>query len=243
MKARLACMALALLLAGSAAAAQSVAALLQKGIYAHETVGDLDAAIRLYEQVIASAPAGSDLAAQAQRRLVAARAQRKWVAQNPIRGTFDGRTYRHTWTGTTFEVPDGWKYSQTGMSSDDGEMAFFSAGGNEESVNVWMKKDETAPDKLAARLEHAPVEKAGQRVGYTGWRIRDGSVERVTIGGQPALLAIADYAVDSGQPMVEYLAWIYTEKNRVFFFSRMPLQDLAHLKPQLDAMVQSAVVQ
>jgi hypothetical protein len=242
MKARLACLAALVLLCAPVAGAQSVSALLQKGIYAHETMGDLDAAIRIYEQVIASAPAGSDLATQAKRRLSAARAQRKWVADHPVRATFDGRTYRHTWTGTTFEVPDGWKYRETGTSSDDGEMAGFFAGGTEEGIYVWMKVDATAADKLAARLEHAPIEKAGQRSGYDGWRIRDTSVERVTIGGQPALLAIADYMME-GRPMSEYLAWIYTEKNRVFFFSRMPVGDLAVLKPQLDAMVQSAVVQ
>ena len=38
--------AVAILLFGLVANAQSVAALLQKGIYNHETVGDLDAAIR-----------------------------------------------------------------------------------------------------------------------------------------------------------------------------------------------------
>jgi hypothetical protein len=164
MKARLACVAAAILLFGLVANAQSVATLLQKGIYNHETVGDLDAAIRIYEQVIASAPAGSDLAAQAQRRLAAARAQRKFVAEHPLLATFDGRTYKHTWTGATFDVPDTWKLRGTSPSSDDGEMATFSAGLTEEGVSVWMKKDATPPEGLAARLDGAPIEKVRSRL-------------------------------------------------------------------------------
>ncbi|HYI94342.1 MAG TPA: hypothetical protein VEX68_12415 [Bryobacteraceae bacterium] len=42
--------------------AQSAAELLQKGIYTQETVGDIDAAIRIYQQVIAL---GSDTRTQA----------------------------------------------------------------------------------------------------------------------------------------------------------------------------------
>jgi hypothetical protein len=69
-------------------------------------------------------------------------------------------------------------------------------------------------------------------------------MQHVTIGGQPALLAIGDYLMQgTNRPMAEYLAWIYTEKNRVFFFSRVPAEDFEALKPQLDVMVQSAVVQ
>src|SRR3989304_4191877 len=43
--------------------------LLQKAIYTEETVGDLDEAMKLYEQVIAEGKAGQEAAAQAQYRL------------------------------------------------------------------------------------------------------------------------------------------------------------------------------
>jgi hypothetical protein len=49
--------------------AQSVTELLQKGIFAQETAGDLDGAILIYRQIVNSASAQRDIAAQAQYRL------------------------------------------------------------------------------------------------------------------------------------------------------------------------------
>ncbi len=56
--------------------AQSVAEQLQKGIYAQKTEGDLDSAIRIYRQIIASNPAQRVYAAQAQTLLAQALAQK-----------------------------------------------------------------------------------------------------------------------------------------------------------------------
>src|SRR5215472_18569894 len=58
-----------LLFAAIPAAAQSTAELLQKGIYAQETEGNLDNAILIYRQIVNSAPTQRDIAAQAQYRL------------------------------------------------------------------------------------------------------------------------------------------------------------------------------
>lgn len=60
----------AVLLLGAPANAQSAAELLQKGIHAQETVGDVDGAIQIFRQVAASATANKVLAAQAQYQLV-----------------------------------------------------------------------------------------------------------------------------------------------------------------------------
>lgn len=49
--------------------AASLAVLLEKGIYTEETVGDLDAAIKLYQQIVNDAKANRQYAAQAQYRL------------------------------------------------------------------------------------------------------------------------------------------------------------------------------
>ncbi len=51
------------------AGAQSLSVLLEKGIYTEETVGDLDAAIKIYGQIVAQAKVNRILAAQAQFRL------------------------------------------------------------------------------------------------------------------------------------------------------------------------------
>ncbi|MBI4657492.1 MAG: PD40 domain-containing protein [Verrucomicrobia bacterium] len=59
----------ALLIAFPAAAAESLSVLLQKGIYAEETEGNLDAAIKIYEGIVREADANRSLVAQAQYRL------------------------------------------------------------------------------------------------------------------------------------------------------------------------------
>jgi Ni/Co efflux regulator RcnB len=69
MKKLLLTLAAALVLATSPAIAQTAAELLQKGIYTQETLGDLDAAIKIYRQIVASASETRVYAAQAQYRL------------------------------------------------------------------------------------------------------------------------------------------------------------------------------
>jgi hypothetical protein len=52
-----------LLAASPGVAAQSASQLLEKGIYAEETVGDLDGAIKIYKQIVAEAKANREFAA------------------------------------------------------------------------------------------------------------------------------------------------------------------------------------
>ncbi len=59
----------AALATGSAAVAQTVSELLEKGIYTEETVGDLDAAIKIYEKIVGQDQANRQFVAQAQFRL------------------------------------------------------------------------------------------------------------------------------------------------------------------------------
>jgi hypothetical protein len=68
--ARLAAVAAAcVLFAFRAPAAESLSTLLQRGIYAEETEGNLDSAIKIYEQIAAEAASSRDLVTQAQFRL------------------------------------------------------------------------------------------------------------------------------------------------------------------------------
>jgi hypothetical protein len=239
---------------GSIAGAQTNSELLQKAIYTQDTVGDVPAAIRMYQQVIATAPPSSDLRTQAQRRLRIAEEQRRLVlaaatpeaAHSPAAGeplgTFDGRTYRHTWSAATFAVPEGWKFNGTGPSSDHGEMAMFSSKDLGADINVWMIKEKTPRDGVSARLDNAPMLKLGDRVGFEGYHFRAGSIQRVYVGTQPAVVATADFIGEAGMPMAEFMTWIYTENSRVFFFSRVPADKLDQLKPDFDTIVSSAIV-
>jgi len=72
----LAAAALAAALIAAPGSAQSVAELLQKGIYAQQTAGDLDGAIQIFRQIVSSNPAQRVYAAQAQMHLAQALLQK-----------------------------------------------------------------------------------------------------------------------------------------------------------------------
>ncbi len=256
MKRRAVCALVVVLLIASVGSAQTLTELLQKGIYTQETVGDLDAAIRIYQQVIAGTQAASELRVQAQRRLRAAEAQRRLLGaaapranegrtsapREPL-GTVAGRLYRHTWTGVTFEIPEGWKVLDTVPSSDNGEMALLLAADPAADVNVWLIPEKNDADSINTKLNESPRLKAKAREGLEGYRLREGSVQRVYIGGQRAMVAIADYTVDNGRrAMAEYLTWIYTENTHTFFFAHVPADQLERLRPQFEALIHSAII-
>ena len=230
-----------LVFCGALGSAQTLTELLQKGIFAQDTLGDVDAAIRIYQQVIDSAPPASDLRAQAQRRLASAEARRRTAAANRPLATFDGRTYRHTATGLSFDVPQGWKVRGTGPSSDDGEMVMLSAVEPAAEVAVWMIKEKNDAESIQRKLQESPVAKARSRLGFTGYHLREGSIQPAYIGGERAMIAVADYTSE-GRAMAEYMTWIYTAETHTFFFARVPAEDLEALRPQFDTMVHSAII-
>jgi hypothetical protein len=61
--------AIATILGATVASAQSTSELLEKGIYTEETVGDLDAAIEIYQRIVAQSQANRGFVARAQFRL------------------------------------------------------------------------------------------------------------------------------------------------------------------------------
>jgi hypothetical protein len=68
--------ALAIAMAALPGSAQSVAQQLEKGVYAQQTAGDLDGAIRIFREIVASNPAQRVYAAQAQMHLAQALLQK-----------------------------------------------------------------------------------------------------------------------------------------------------------------------
>lgn len=241
MKIRLALLMTAALLAPAAARAQSYSELLQRAIYLQETRGDLEGALRLYRQIASQAPPSSDARAQAVERLQALQKARPAAAH--ARGGVNGRTYRHSATGLTLELPDGWEYRGTNPSSDNGEMVTMASSNPEASILLWLIPEKNDWDSLNQRLDGSPDLKVENRIsmGMPDYHIRPGSRQRVTIGGHQAMVAIGDFTDPSG-PMEEYLVWIYTEKTHTFFFSRVPAGQLARLTPQFDALLNSTVI-
>ncbi len=199
---------------------------------------------------------------------IKADADRLIQAKEPL-GTIDGSRYRHHATGIQFDAPAGWEISATFPSSDNGEMVTLRDTATGMSIAAWMIREQESLESTAARLDMAPTQKVHQRLGTYGiagahnetYRIPPESIQKVLINGRPAVAATARYTqrghtVRSRPPggptvtlsavperaMAEYMTWIYTTEAKVFFFARVPADDLPGLRPYFDQVVQSAVV-
>jgi hypothetical protein len=230
-------MALVLVLGGSAAQAQSLSELFEKAIYTEETLGNVEGAIRIYEQIISGSIPGTDIRQQAQRRLAAARLYLKNTPSLPL-GTFDGRTYRHTRTGLSFNLPPRWVVTNTHPSSNDGEGVNIAAVEPEAQVAVWMIPEGNDAQSINEKLDGSPAMKLADRKGtHPNYRYRPGSIQRLVINGKPAMMVIADYGDE--RPYVEYLTWIYTERTHTFFYGSTELHNFDRFRPQFERLLQS----
>lgn len=266
MKTIMSIVALMAALAGSPAA-QTLAEQLQRGIYTEETLGNRDEAMRIYKQILAAPSLPAPIYAEAQRRLarLLLPAQRppqpppvvmgtSVLPAMPDRGVVEGNRYRHPGTGIVFDVPPGWKAGPTGPSSDDGDGMTMTNGTH--SIHVWMIREETPPDQVAARVAAAPARKIEQRrSGYaipgmrdaSTYHIPDGAIFPMTLNGRHAMVAIAEYVgwePGSLHDMREYMAWIYTSQSRLFFHSRfrMTLPDLKTVAGAFDQLLHSVSI-
>jgi len=97
------------------------------------------------------------------------------------------------------------------------------------------------PASISAVMNRRLDSKVAQRNNFQGYTFRADSVRQTTIGGKPALSAVADY-VQTGQQMVEYITWIDGEKSRAVFSVRLPASELPGFQSRFDAIIQSAMV-
>jgi hypothetical protein len=179
------------------------------------------------------------------------RGQPPMIVGHEKRGVVENIRYRHFSSGITFDLPPGWTASETFPSSDGGDMVTLTEGATRRSIDVWMIKEETPPAQLAARIAGAPIEKLRQRhSGYSipgmfddrTYDIPQETVRPTSINGRDAMVAMGRYIGTAGQPMIEYMTWIYTMDSRAFFFARVPVDDVPLLRPSFEMLVNSAVV-
>ena len=245
--------------------AQTLTEHLQKGIFAEETLGDLGEAARIYRQIIAAPAVPRAIAQEAERRLArlvaAQRATRQLATaqdsrqpefrtEEDKRGSVEQGRYRHLSSGITFDLPTGWTASQTYPSSDGGDMVTLTEGATGRAINVWMIREETPAAQVAARVTGAAADKVRQRhsgYGIPGmldprtYDIPQHSVHATAINGRQASVAVGQYLAGR-EPMNELMTWIYTAQSRIFFFSRVKVDDLPSLRPHFDQIVHSAII-
>ncbi len=157
-------------------------------------------------------------------------------------GALENGVYHNNLTGIDFTVPSDWVIvSQSRSSTEDAQVIKLKNSISKQVGTVWLKQRNADPADLEVLMKGRLDDKASQRNNFQDYRDRPESVQHLTIGGRPALSAVADY-VSAGQKMVEYLTWVDGEKSRVVFVGRIPASELADFQTRFDPLIQSAVV-
>jgi len=156
-------------------------------------------------------------------------------------GTLVDGVYHHNRTGIQFAVPSGWVIVTEGTASSGGQAVILRDTETNLTATVWMKARKVDPADIPALMDRRLDDKAAQRNNFQGYTYRADSVQHTTIGGQPALSAVADYQ-RTGQHMVESLTWVEGEKSRVVFVGRVPASDLTDFQGRFDEVIRSVVV-
>jgi hypothetical protein len=263
------------------AGAQTAAELLQKGIYAQETAGDADGAIRIYRQVIASPRVARTEAAEAQARIAGALLQkgemagaslefgklardypeqaklvnsmaqrlRTIAANGPsmVLGAVQDGKYRHFWTGVEFAVPAGWSFTTQKAESNGGDRVdLMDSNAKAKEACVRIAREINPPERVAGRLldryQYKLKVLRTPAAGYLEYHLRPDSPVHRTVGGQQAWSYAADYIDAKGAKMSEYVVFVQSEKNSVYFSLIAAAADFAGVQAQFEPVVQSLLM-
>jgi hypothetical protein len=163
------------------------------------------------------------------------------MSQAQSMGTLENGIYHHKLTGVQFTLPPDWVFVSQGWASGGAQGILLRDTVSNVIGTLWLKARVADPADIPAVMDRRLDTRVMQRNNFDGYKFRSESVRHTTIGGQPALSAIADY-VSNGQPMVEYVTWVDGQKSRVVFGSRMPASALAEFQGRFDTVIQSVVV-
>jgi hypothetical protein len=163
--------ALAIAMAALPGSAQTVAQQLEKGVYAQQTAGNLDGAIRIFREIVASNPAQRVYAAQAQMHLAQALLQK---------GDLAGAAQEFTALSANYSEFRGMIAGMAGHMAESGRSRVFSLG------SVMLSQGE--PDRYVHNLTH---------VGLTaplGWQL-EGDCHS-SGGGEMVLFSSSNFDAD-----------------------------------------------
>jgi len=162
-------------------------------------------------------------------------------SMHPI-GTIRDNRYRHSLSGAEFSLQN-WTVAMGAPSSGGGEIVILQKGdSNDLQAKVWMKPERSATADIPSRLRVHFRKRFFSAFPHVDIEYAPIAFSLSTINGKQALSAIAEYVERDNTPMTEYLAWIYTERTRVFFFARSSALEFQTLKPLMDQLVSTAAV-
>ena len=148
--------------------------------------------------------------------------------------------YHSKLTGIEFSVPAGWSIVSEGPAAGGAYTVLLKDSVTNLSALVWLKPQHIDPADIATVLDRRLEAKLQQRANWEGYRYRQETVRRTTIGGHEALSVVAEYTI-AGQRKVEYLTWVDSPNSRVIFDARLPEADLAVFESRFDQIIQSVV--
>ena len=155
-------------------------------------------------------------------------------------GTVQNNVYHHNRTGIEFTLPSGWSVGSQKPSADGAQMVYVKDSVTEAMGAAWFKLQSVDAENIPAFLDRRLDAKVAQRNNFQSYRFRPDSVQRTTIGGHPAIGAVADY-VSAGQLKVEYITWIDAPNCRVLFSVQMPVGQFPAFQPLFDELIRSVV--
>jgi hypothetical protein len=151
-----------------------------------------------------------------------------------------GGRYHHVLTGMEIDLI-GWNIAAESDSTGGGQMVTLLKPGSQAQLSIWLRPDQIPTADLPLWLRGSVQQKILQRMRLQNYSVRPESIQPMTVRGKHGMVAIADF-VEEGTPMIEYLTWIYTEKTRAFFFTRVKAAEFQRLRPSFDQVIISAAV-
>jgi hypothetical protein len=154
----------------------------------------------------------------------------------------ENRHYVHKPSGVEFDLPAGWSLDRTQFSNGDrGESTIINdPSGKATAIAVNILKRQMDPNvistALTGRLTNLVSMRAGNgppRQAAPNYKIREGSVQQMSIGGHQALRAIGEFT-RGDKDYAELLAWIITDNTSTYFFLRSFANDLPGQQPLFD---------
>ena len=142
-------------------------------------------------------------------------------------------------------VPAGWTLRRAGRS-DKGETSILLGSPKTPAAapTLYYGFSDTArplPADVPAMLRDGAAKKAQQRLerdGATGYANRAESFAAKKIGGLPALSWEASYTKE-GQPWLEFLTRIATDRGTILFFLNAPEGEMAAVRPAFERMIET----
>lgn len=233
---------LAAMLGAAIASPQSATVLLQRAKYLEDTAGDVDGAIQVYRQLLAS-PDTRTYEAVAQYHLgaclmkkglkdQAARVFAELMKMHPEQTNLVAGASIHyvdSVVGYSLTVPKGWTITPRAPSQGPGSCAQIEDPENKARIDICAKPETQPSGEIDSRLAQGAREVIrDRRARWQDFAVRPGFPQTGLASGQHVLTIVADYTRlpgGDGARWTEWTTWVQTERTRSSVVMHMKASD------------------